>query len=263
LCALAVLGGCSPLAQTSTPPTTSPSSPTVSPSPVDVLRGLWVLSPLGLNLRDQPDTSAKVLASVPQGTQLTADQFRAGDPGWYHVDYQGVKGWLAATAPHSNPTRPLVTTHPQLAYGSLAAGYFLLYPSTWTVVDHTPDVEIDAPGAQPITAPSPGASPAHGPVTAPRLVVHTGKDSDSLGATPTTPGSLLNTITTEVYGITCVERTYSLNGGGIEADIKLQMAPGKWALLNYRAASDKDLATFDEIAAGFGVSLSASPSPHP
>src|SRR5207245_2755694 len=138
--------------------------------------------------------------------------------GWYLVEYQGVKGWIAAAVPDSTPPTPLVTTHPQLSYSSTAAGYFFLYPASWTVIDKGADAEADAPapgtqGGPPLGSPGPSPTPsgaATGPLTAARLTVHEAKDVDSLGPLPTRPGALLATTQVEVYGITTVERTYSL-----------------------------------------------------
>jgi len=42
-----------------------------------------------------------------------------------------------------------------------------------------------------------------------------------------------------------------------------QMAPNRWALLNFRATNQNDLDSFNEILESFGVSLSPNPSPSP
>src|SRR5437870_11939350 len=71
-----------------TAPSASPRAASPSPSPSSFLQAIWVLSPIGLNLREGPDRTAKFLATVLQGTQLTATAFSPGDPGWHQVQYQ-------------------------------------------------------------------------------------------------------------------------------------------------------------------------------
>ena len=253
-----LLSGCSLFQQAAAPVASPSAAVSPSPSPSPLVRAVWVLSPLGLNLRDNPDASAKILASIPQGTQVTATDFRAGTPGWYHVAYQGTTGWIAAKA--------LTSVHPQLAYASAAAGYYLLYPSSWQLTDRVPDIEIDGPGVTPVL-PQPGTpapSPTSTAVAGPQLLVHEAKDVNSLGNTPTTPGSLLATDSIEVYGITVVQRTYTLTGNaGLESDVKLKLSADKAVLITFRGKGQSDLDSFTEILESFGVSLPPTATPSP
>jgi hypothetical protein len=239
-----------------------PSAPAVSPSPSgSLLRAIWVLSPVGLSLRDNPASTGQVLAHIPQGSQLTATEFRPGTPGWYHVNYNGTLGWVADKDTRSIPPQALVTARAQQAYQN-TAGYYFLYPATWGVVEKGADVELTSP---PLAgqAPQPqasGAAPIQG-VTPTRLIVHVAKNVSSLGQVPTTSGSALDTLDFEVGGITSIKRTFSLSGGGYEGDARVQYAPDHAVLITLRSGSQQDLDIFTEVLEAFGFSLQASPSP--
>jgi hypothetical protein len=231
---------------------------------------LWVLSPIGIKLRDQPSTSGTQVATVPQGTKLTATGKQGSDPAWYKVTYNGTGGWIAATLPGSNPKLDLVSIHPQLSFSSSGNEYYFLYPATWSVADRGADVEVDSPGlgASPepsSTATSPAvASPAPQSGAGPtRLLLHAAAGIDKLGTIPTSPGSNLDALAVEVGGITAIDHTYQLSGGGFEADVKVGYATGKALLITFRATAQPDLATFREILESFGFSGPPPPAPHP
>jgi hypothetical protein len=238
-----------------------------------VLRALWILSPVGLKLRDAPSSSGKQLTTVPQGTQVTATEFREGEGGWYMVDYNGTKGWIAARDANSTPPQDLVTTHPQLSFASTSAGYYFLYPATWQVQDRGVDVEVfQLPGASP--APS-GASPrpsasASAAAGAPqpglaRMAIRLEHDVNILPSIPTTAGSSKSQDQYELGGLTTVKHIYTLEGGGFEGDIKLAYSTGKAILITFRCASEDDLAAWNETLESWGFSVpppgAASPSP--
>ncbi len=59
---------------------------------------VWVNTPVA-TLRGGPNGMYPVVASVPQGTQLTVvEQKTVGAAVWYHVQYQGQDGWLAQSS---------------------------------------------------------------------------------------------------------------------------------------------------------------------
>lgn len=263
---LLAIAGCSVFQQ--------PPSATISPSPLllspsaagPVLLGLWVLSPIGVKLRDQASTTGTQLATIPQGTKLTAIAKQGANPVWYKVTYGASNGWIAARLPGSSPPLDLVSIHPQLSFSSSSNDYYFLYPASWSVADRGADVEVDAPAL----GASPGLSPASPAVASPapqagvgptRLLLHAATGIDKLGTTPTTPGSNLDSLQIEVGGITVIEHTYQLNGGGFEADVKAGWATGKALLITFRAATQPDLATFHEILESFGFSTPPSPGP--
>jgi hypothetical protein len=209
-----------------------------------------------------------VLGGVAQGENLTAHQFNGTKPGWYQVTSQGATGWIAASVPDSNPSVPLVTTHPQLSYSSTTAGYYFLYASSWTVIDKALDAEADAPmpGTPGGATLAPSAQPTNpnGPVVSDRLVVHEAASIDALGTLPTRPGSLFDTTTVEVYGITTLRRIYTLAAGGVEVDVRFKIAADRAVLLSFIGVNQKDVDTFNEIMYSFGVNLpGASPAPSP
>jgi hypothetical protein len=85
------------------------SAPTITPPSVPALPfPIWVNDPLGVNLRASASTSSAILATLPQGTQATADR-RAPDASgntWYHVTLGSKSGWVrtdfvVATAVHA------------------------------------------------------------------------------------------------------------------------------------------------------------------
>lgn len=266
LLTLLAISGCSFFQQ--------PPSATISPSPLllspsaggPLLLGLWVLSPIGVKLRDQPSTSGTQLATIPQGTKLTATAKHAGDPTWYKVTYGANAGWIAARLPGSSPPLDLVSIHPQLSFSGSSNDYYFLYPASWSVADRGADVEVDSPalGASPGPSPASPASASAAPqpgLGATRLLLHAATGVDKLGTIPTTPGSNLDSLQIEIGGITVIEHTYQLNGGGFEADVKAGWATGKALLITFRAATQPDLATFHEILESFGFSTPPSPGP--
>ena len=272
---LLALGACNPLQQAQ--PTVSPSpgagaSPSTSSGPL--LRALWVLSPVGLKLRDGPSSSARQLATVPQGTQVTATEFKDSEGGWYMVDYNGTKGWIAARDTKSNPPQDLVTTHPQLSFASTSAGYYFLYPATWqTTGDTTADIEVyQVPSS---TATPSGASPrptASASSGAPqpglaRMTIRLEHDVNILPSIPRSPGTPLSQDQYELGGLTTTRHTYTLDGGGFEGDIKIAYSTGKAILITFRGASQDDLNVWNETLESWGFSVpppgAASPSPSP
>jgi Bacterial SH3 domain len=259
------IAGCSIGQQAGTPQPSS-SAALISPQASGpLLLGIWVLSPVGLKLRDLPNTAGKELATIPQGAKLTATAKQGTDPPWYQVDYTGTKGWIAGRLPRSNPPIDLVSVHPQLSFSN-GNGYYLLYPASWMVTDKGLDVEVDAPvpGAAGGTTPPPpvitGTPPAGvGPT---RLVLHQAADVNQLGNIPTSAGSNLDTMQVEVGGITTIKHTYQVSGG-FEADIKLTWVAGKALLISFHAANQQELSTFNEILESFGFSIAPSPAPSP
>ncbi|MDP9326203.1 MAG: SH3 domain-containing protein [Candidatus Dormibacteraeota bacterium] len=266
---LAVLTtACFPFGQASSSTTTTAAPVTAgsaSPSSGPLLRALWVLSPVGLKLRDAPSSTGKQISTVPQGTQVTAKEFQSADPGWYKVDYQGQTGWIAAKDAKSTPPQDLVTTHPQLSFANNAAGYYFLYPANWQTNSNGNDVEVSgaapSPAAVPSGSPSSGASPSSGNA---RLTIHLAASVDQLGNIPTSPGSSVSQDSYEIGGITAVKHVYQLNGGaGYEGDAKVKYASDKAILITFKAASQSDLDTWNEILESFGFSVQAGPSPSP
>ena len=71
---------------------------------------LWVNTPNGgtLNLRKNPNTNSAILARIPNGTPLTAEE---EDIQWLQVTYEGKTGWvLAEYLSYTAPAAGTVTT---------------------------------------------------------------------------------------------------------------------------------------------------------
>src|SRR5258708_7098134 len=234
---LLLIAGCS-FGQTPPSAAVSPSAVAVSPSPSNgpLLLGLWVLSPIGVKLRDQPSTSGSQVATIPQGAKLTATAKQGADPVWYKVTYNATPGWIAASLPGSKPRLDLVSVHPQLSFSSSGNDYYFLYPATGAVADRGADVEVDAPalGASPNATVTPTASASSQAGAAPdHLLLHLAAGIDKLGTTPTSPGSNLDSTQMEIGGFTVIEHVYQLNSGGFEADVKIRWTSGKALLITF------------------------------
>jgi hypothetical protein len=256
-----LLTACNPFqASSGTSSPSSGGSASASASSGPVTRALWILSPVGLRLRDQPSSTGNPVATIPQGTQVTATEFQDKDGGWYRVEYQGTKGWISAKDRSAHPPQDLVTTHPQLSYSNPAAGYYFLYPANWQVSDQGVNVEVrQAQNA----SPNPQGNPQPG---AARMIVHQAQDVGQLGNVPTTAGGNLGDSDIEVGGITALRRTFQLTGGGLEGDVKVKYATDRAILITFRGAAQPDLDTWTEILESFGFSVpprgaAASPSP--
>lgn len=72
-----------------------------------------------LNLRQEPNTAAAVLAKIPYGTQLTA---LATQNSWYKVTYSGQNGWIDST--YTQAENPLV-------YKNTTYGFQMTFLSGW------------------------------------------------------------------------------------------------------------------------------------
>jgi Bacterial SH3 domain len=135
-----LVAGCSasskPTVASTTTATTVPtggsgagSAPTV---PIQTSGTRTVLSPIGLNVRAQPSTTATILGSAAQGATLTV-LGHTGDPptGWYNVMGATVTGYIT-----DDPT--LSAGGKFMAFNSDQDNFSALYPETWTAVQVPP-----------------------------------------------------------------------------------------------------------------------------
>lgn len=257
------LTACDPFAQGA--PSTTPTAAGVSPSPTEsVLRGLWVLSPVGLQLRESPSSTATSLTTIPQGTQLTATAEKSG---WFQVAYNNQKGWIAAKDSRSVPPQDLVTTRPKLSYANPDGGYYFLYPANWFVTEHGKEVDIIGPvpgGVQgQIPSPLPSGAPFRSGQSSSTIRIRFAADATKLPSLPTIQGALMDTIDFEVGGVTTQRRRYTLGTGGFEADARVKFAADHAVLINFLASAQEELQLFDEVleSIGFSVSPAVTPSP--
>src|SRR2546423_1186916 len=144
---LAACGG-GGTAQSSPKPSGQPSpqvSIAATPSPTQP-KSVWVLTPLGLNVRADASTTAARIATAPEGAELVVSESRpVGSQTWLHVKTTaGDEGWVL-----NDPT--LVIAIPVYAHIDTTHGYRILFPQTWTVTGGNPTA-IASPPADPAGA---------------------------------------------------------------------------------------------------------------
>jgi hypothetical protein len=107
-----------------TPPaSTIPSTTSTTAPGVQTSGPRTVLSPIGLNVRAEPQKGAKVLGTAAQGVVLTVLGHSDASGGWYQVKGETVTGWISANPRLSAPGE----------FNPYTSNYFnALYPATWT-----------------------------------------------------------------------------------------------------------------------------------
>ena len=177
----------------------------VSPTPSPLPASVWVLTPLGLNLRSSPGTSAQVLATLAQGAQLqVSGEVPAGSSGtaWLHVTLtsQGLAGYVV-----DDPT--LVTSEPMSLHVEAASGYSNLFPSSWSLQEGNPAV-MTAPPSEPL---------------GPTLQIQTAASTSQLMKVPTGPAQEIRQESPVlVWGKTTYLTVYHLTSGNYEFAVQVQ-----------------------------------------
>ncbi len=121
--------GCSTSGHTSSPTTSAPAPSTAVPATSTTASGpkasglRTVLSPIGLNVRRAPSTSAPVLGAAAQGVVLTVLGYTSSGGGWFKVKGATVTGWISA--------QPTLSAPGQFQPYS-SSPFSALYPATWT-----------------------------------------------------------------------------------------------------------------------------------
>lgn len=80
---------------------------------------VYIISDVGLNLREKADAKSKVLIIIPYGTKV---EVLAEKTGWINTSYDGKKGWVSAE--FTSPSDPTV-------YINKTYGFKLKFPLTW------------------------------------------------------------------------------------------------------------------------------------
>ncbi len=144
--------GCSTSGHTSSPTTSAPVPSTVAPATSTSASGpqasglRTVLSPIGLNVRRAPSTSAPVLGAAAQGVVLTVVGYTSSGGGWFKVKGATVTGWITAQPTLSAPGKFQPYSSSQFS---------ALYPATWTesaMASSTPVPTTSAPSQTSTTA---------------------------------------------------------------------------------------------------------------
>jgi len=163
-CALFIVCACSsPDKPTPVPPQPSSTGVTITSvasttTSVQTSGVRTVLSPLGLNIRGAPSTSAPVLGTAAQGTVLTVLGHTAQGGGWFSVKGATVTGWVTDSARLTAEGRFKPYTSSQHLFSAL-------YADTWTYTEAAPSSVV-----------------FHLPAGADTVVVTTATTADQLGS---------------------------------------------------------------------------------
>lgn len=163
----------------------------ISPSPSEAPPGIWVVSPLGLNVHQQPGTTAPVVGTASQGAALVVTHTRkVGDQTWLQVAApdQSIAGWVLDEA-------DLVIHREVNLHIDSDQSWSMLFPVAWTVA------EPSAPA---------GTTTFSGDGNT--LTV----DVEAAAPHFTAPGTDLQDQQIEVYGVTTVLSTYRLQDGSYQ-----------------------------------------------
>jgi hypothetical protein len=172
---------------------------------------VWVLSPVGLNVRSTADANSTRLTTVTQGAKLmVSERLTVGSDTWLHVKTESgaYEGWVL--------DRPDLVIHRDVSqHVEQSPSWTMLFPAEWSPTTGNPATFTGSSG------PTGGS-----------MLVQTSDDPNKLPATPITAGrELRQESPIEVYGRTTFLTIYQLNAGGFEFDVKVQFPKTKVAYL--------------------------------
>ena len=147
-----------------------------------------VLAPLGLNMRSAAASTAQVLGTLAQGTELTVIGYSADNGGWYRVKGTSTSGWITANPLYSSP-------HHFALYQSAQRGFNALYLEDWTFAED--------PAAVVFRPQSNGGQ---------AVVVQTAANLAALGPAGRGGYTVASVNSVEVFGVTGVLREYDRTG---------------------------------------------------
>ena len=172
------------------------SSPSPSPSPgatAGAPAAVYVLTPLGVNIREGPDPSAARVTLVRQGVQLDVSESRkVGSQQWLHVKTHtsSVEGWVL-----NDPD--LIIDIPVSQAIDTQNGLSLLFPASWTR-------RTDDPATTSFLGPATGGE---------TLIVQVVDDVAKYRPVPTGGGQALRDEQLDVYGRTVIMTVYRVTAG--------------------------------------------------
>lgn len=193
---------------------------------------VWVLSPVGLNLRAGPTATAARVATLARGVQLEVlSSQAAGGRAWLRVRSSGgsgTEGWVL-----DDPE--LLIHRPVTAHIDSTAGWSLLFPSEWTLNTGAP---TEFRGQAEV------------------LQVWSAADSKSLPPPPGTPGrEVRDEGPVVVFSTTTFLTVYQLDAGGFEFDVRIKAAEGRYYEFRLRQAGPTaDTSLYRQILAGVAFS---------
>jgi hypothetical protein len=190
---------------------------------------VWVLTPLGVNVRSGPDVNATRLTTVAQAARLDISESRkVGADNWLHVKSQSgqVEGWVI--------DRPDLLIRREISQHVEQGGvYSNLFPAEWQLSSGNP-ATMTAPQGEDRDA---------------VLMIALSPDTPQLPATPTQGAQELRQEgPLELYGKSVFVTIYKLNGGGYEFAIKTKCKVAAY-LIDYRQSdrNQPDTALFKSL----------------
>ena len=162
---------------------------------------VWVLTPIGVNVRAEPDINSTKLAVISQDARLDISETRkVGSDSWLHVRSQSgeVEGWVLDSQ--------TTVIHREMAQHVEQGTYSNLFPAEWKLASGNPATMSSPEGASEQDTLLIQTVPAQG---------------GQLPATPTQAGQELRDESgLDVYGKPAVLAIYRLNAGGYEFAVK-------------------------------------------
>jgi hypothetical protein len=80
---------------------------------------VYINSESGLNMREEPNVSAKVIVIIPFGTKLAVIEEKSG---WYKAEYSGKQGWI---------NKDFTQIEDPFLYKNTKYGFSLTFPQAW------------------------------------------------------------------------------------------------------------------------------------
>ncbi len=203
-----------------------------TPAPAGPGGVVYVLSPVGLNVRAGPGAAAERVGGLSQGSRLDVlGTTQADGRPWLHVRSRtgALDGWVL-------DDQELVIHREMAQHVESSSGYSNLFPAEWTLHSGNPAT---------MESPTGDADPA-------TLLVQSADSLDKLAATPVTAGGreLRQESPILVYGKTTYLTIYMLPGAGFEFVVKAKFEHAAY-LFDYRqgARPQPDTALFKTLLA--------------
>jgi hypothetical protein len=189
---------------------------------------VWILPPVGLNVRSKPSDSSSKVTTLGQGAQVRiAGSQQAGGKTWIHVKSSdgNVDGWLADD--------PQYVIHREVANHSEPDAYSMLYPSSWSVQ-----------AGNPATFQAPSGDQDGG-----TLLVQYTDDATKLPAIPTAAGTAVRQEGIEISGIPTSIYVYRTNAGGYEYAVQRKLGKLAYFFDLKQSKSQADTKLFKQLLA--------------
>jgi uncharacterized protein YxeA len=94
---------------------------------------IYVDAPGGLNMREAPSATSKILKTIPNGTKLEASLLEGE---WYKVIYDGQTGYVNQKYVKTSTETTTTPTTSWQSYQNSSFGYSISYPGDWVKVDY-------------------------------------------------------------------------------------------------------------------------------